>query len=388
MPRRRSTVFLAVGGLLAVGGGLFAAVAGETGNGNPLGVAEPETVLPAVYAACGADETCIKNGIAETVNAAPAASVDTVLAMFDSVDAPMPGCHWAMHLLGQTLKARTRAGDDLGLQGRWHVCGYAVLHGAFEDVPLEGDVRSIGRDAFDICLNGVLEGPLVGQCFHAIGHTVELNLPGSSGHPYLLHAEAACVEGAWHARTTITSEAALKACVSGAHMRHRDTVIKPSGRPTVATGDDPAAALPQCEHSLVAYACMTLYMEDAFTAGADQAASDLLLWCAAKRPDASEVCGYFYGLAARGTPGRDANTARTACTQAKDLTTGTRLACLRGVLERDGNASTLDATGAYCQAVEELGIPCSQIRDFTPTYPKLLTLDDALAAAGSDDSHL
>lgn len=389
MPRRRTVLLLSAAGFLAIGGGLLGAVVGGTGRGNPIDTAEPAKALPAVYAACGTDETCIKNGISETVNAEPGASVDAVLAMFETTGAPRPGCHWAMHLLGQTLKPRTRAGDDLGLEGRWHVCGYAVLHGAFEDVPLEGDVRSIGRDAFDICLNGVLEDPLVGQCFHPIGHTIEMNLPGSSGHPYLLRAEAACIEGAWNARAAMTTQAALKACVSGAHMRHRDTVVKPSGRSTVAQNEDLAVLLPQCENSLVAYACITLYMEDAFAARADAAAADLLAWCAEKSPDATEVCGYFYGLAARGVPGRSTAAAVDACTRETDLSSTTRLACLQGVLERSGDETPLDTPGtAFCQSVEELGLSCAQIREFMPAYPELVPLDTVLLKAGKTDADL
>lgn len=387
MPRRRRVLPLVAAGCLSLGGGLLAALVRDTG-GAP-GTVEPRTLLPAVYAACGTNEDCVKTGISATVNAAPGASVDAVLAMFERTGAPRPGCHWAMHLLGQTLKSRTRAGDELDLEGRWHVCGYAVLHGAFEDVPLEGGVLAVGRAAFDVCLNGVLEGPLVGQCFHAIGHTVEMNLPGVLGEPYLLHAEAACIEGAWRNRLRMDAAAALKACVSGAHMRHRDTVVKPSGRSTVARGEDPATLLPQCANSLVAYACITLYMEDAFAAREDASAADLLAWCSVKSPDATEVCGYFFGLAAQGVPGRGTDMAIEACTREKTLTTGTRLACLRGVLERSEGGALLDAPGSsYCRAVEALSAPCEAIRDFRPTYPQLTSVEDALRAAARDVSDL
>lgn len=381
MPRRRIVLLLVAAGLLSVGGGLLATLVRDA-SGTP-GAAAPDVLLPAVYAACGTDETCIKSGISATVNADPGAAVDAVLAMFETTGAPTPGCHWALHLLGQTLKPRTRAGEELGLDGRWHVCGYAVLHGAFEDVPLEGDTRTIGRAAFDVCLNGVLEGPLVGQCFHAIGHTIEMNLPGATGKPYLRRAEAACIEGAWYARTRMDTAAALKACVSGAHMRHRDTVVKPAGGRVVADGENPAALLPQCGDSLVPYACMTLYMEDAFNAGAHAAAENLLAWCALTSPEATEVCGHFYGLAARGIPGRETDEAVDACTLNADLTTGTRLACLLGVLERSGDEPLLTPGSAYCQAVESLYLTCAEVRGFVPDYPALVSLEETLRRTGT-----
>lgn len=378
MSRGRASILISLATAFAVGGGwLVSQLTGEK-DATRLKASAPALLLPAVYAACGADETCVKNGIAETVNADPAGSVDAVLALFETPQAPRGGCHWAMHLLGQTLKPRTRAGEELGLDGRWHVCGYAVLHGAFEDVPLEGDTRTIGRAAFDVCLNGVLEGPLVGQCFHAIGHTIEMNLPGTTGEPYLRRAEAACIEGAWHARTRMDTEAPLKACVSGAHMRHRDTVIKPRGGRVVPDGEDPAALLPQCANSLVPYACMTLYMEDAFNTGAHAVAEDLLAWCARSSPSATEVCGYFHGLAARGIPGRDTGEAIGTCTRNTDLTQGTRLACLLGVLERSGGEPLLIPGSAYCQAVESLDMACAEIRGFNPDYPELVSLEETL----------
>lgn len=387
MTQRRFAFLLVVGLTLAVACGILASRITGGKDAHFLGTHTADMLIPAVYAACGSDETCIMKGVSEAANTDPSGAVDAVLAMFETPQAPRAGCHWAMHLLGQTLKPRTRAGEQLGLTGRWHVCGYAVLHGAFEDVPLEGDTRTIGRAAFDVCLNGVLEGPLVGQCFHAIGHTVEMNLPGVLGEPYLRGAEAACIEGAWHARTSMDTAAALKACVSGAHMRHRDNAVKPSGRLTVANGQEPSLVLPQCTNSLVPYACVTLYMEDAFAAGVSSAAEELLAWCAQTSPSATEVCGYFFGLAARGVPGRGAAEAINACTRNTNLTQGTQLACLRGVLERSSGEPLIDSPDtAYCQAVESLELGCAEIREFMPAYPDLTALNETLERTGRDST--
>ena len=367
-------------GLLALGGGYAAAtLPGGSGRTSGTGASEDvERFVRSVYRACGLDEECIKSGLEEVANKAPAEAVQALLALFETPAAPAPGCHWALHLLGQTLKERTRGGEDLGLREHWHVCGYAVLHGAFEDVPLEGSVEEMGRAAFDLCLNGVLEGERIGQCFHPIGHTLEMNLPGSTAAPYLVHAEAACASGAWSARTAITPEAALRACVSGAHMRHRDSVIRPSGR-TGFSGELPEA-LPQCGHSLLPYACITLYMEDAFADRRGASTGDagrLLEWCVLKSPEAGEVCGYFFGLAL-GNANRSIGTnAPEVCGSFETLPERVRLACLRGLFERTEQDQT-----SFCERVSELGLSCEHVIEFSPQYPKLEGPESLLAAAG------
>jgi hypothetical protein len=338
-----------------------------------------ESTVRSVYRACGLDEDCIKGSLEDVVNTTPAEAVQATLALFETPAAPAPGCHWALHLLGQVLKERTRSGDDLDLSSHWHVCGYAVLHGAFEDVPLEGSVAEMGRTAFDLCLNGVLEDERIGQCFHPIGHTLEMNLPGSTTAPYLVHAEAACASGAWSARTSITPEAALKACVSGAHMRHRDGALRAAGGVDLV-GEDHAQALPQCEHSLLPYACITLYMEDAFAGWRGASTGDagrLLEWCVTKSPEAGDVCGYFFGLALGNANRSSGVGAPEMCASFETLPERVRLACLRGLFERSGQDQT-----SFCGRVAKLALSCEDVIELSPQYPKLERPESLLMAAG------
>lgn len=337
------------------------------------GSTESVSAIPAIYATCGTNEECIKTGIAGIANSDPAGSVDAVLALFDSPStAPRPGCHWAMHLLGQTLKSRTRSGESIGLDGRWHLCGYAVLHGAFEDIPLNGDASAVGKTAFGICLSGVIEKSMEGQCFHAIGHTVGMNLAPTASEPHLVRAETACAWGAWDFRDKVSAGMALKACVSGAHMRYRDTVLKPSGARVVSEGRPQGEVLPQCEVSMFAYACITLYMEDAFAARSYAAAGDLLEWCNRKSPDAVEVCGFFYGLAARWLPNDGVRAALAFCVGNPELTSGTHRSCLRGLLESGGDGPTGGFKRTeHCAVAESLGWSCAESESFVPTYPEV-----------------
>lgn len=380
MLSRRVLAPLAAAGFAALAAGFLVASLPGSDRGAATTRTSPnlESTVRGVYRVCGLDEACIKSSLDEIVNTAPAEAVQATLTLFETPAAPAPGCHWALHLLGQTLKERTRGGENLGLSEYWHVCGYAVLHGAFEDVPLEGSVAEMGRTAFDLCLNGVLEGERIGQCFHPIGHTLEMNLPGSMTAPYLVHVEAACASGAWHARTAITPEAALKACVSGAHMRHRDGALRAAGGGDL--GGDPAKALPQCEHSLLPYACITLYMEDAL-AGRRGASTDgagrLLEWCATKSPEAREVCGYFFGLALGNANRSSGVGAPEVCGSFETLPERVRLACLRGLFERSGQDQT-----SFCGRVAKFALSCEDVIELSPQYPKLERPESLLMAAG------
>ena len=330
--------------------------------------------IAAIYRACGSDGECIKRQVRGAAERDPRGVIEAVLALSSRPDAPPAGCHWAMHLIGQVLEARTLAGDDLGIDDLWSVCGYAVLHGAYEELDIAGETDDVGRQAFALCLNGTLSGNLVGQCFHPIGHSIERNLAGSRDEPWLHAAERACAAGAWHVRDALRPETALKACVSGAHMRHRDNVVLPgSDRPWIGS-ENPADVLPECANSLLPYACITLYIEDALgrsTPEGKSAAARLLAWCVELDPEAAQVCGYFYGNALRGDTRRPVDDAVIdACDDAGQLGPGVDLACLRGVLDRTDVRGGLDREG-FCAAVARRGGSCEPVTEFTVTYPEL-----------------
>lgn len=149
MSRGRASILISLATAIAVGGGwLVSQLTGEKAA-TRLEASAPALLLPAVYAACGTDETCVKNGIAETVNANPAGSVDTVLGLFETPQAPRGGCHWAMRLLGQTLKPRTRVGEKRGLDGLWHVCEYAVLLSEIREISKRSERLAVPCECLD-----------------------------------------------------------------------------------------------------------------------------------------------------------------------------------------------------------------------------------------------
>jgi len=387
---KRATVvrLLAVALLATASGAGVALLAGGQTRPSPGAETDPTDArdrIVAAYRACAEDERCIKDQLSATVNASPTEAVVVVRDLYSEANAGGQGCHWALHLVGQMLKPRILAGDTLGLDALWASCGYAVLHGAYEDLPLDGDVRTIGRKAFAACANGTLERERVGQCFHPIGHTIEMNLPAGAGAPHLFLAEAACAEGAWSIADETTTGTALKACVSGAHMRHRDTQIRPGSslrRSDSGTWDD---ALPQCSVSLFPYACATLYMENVVTDGPDRVAEgrSLLAWCVEKSPEAAEVCGYFYGMnlnridpfATRGT--------LVALCEIPDTDERVILACIRGVLDDLGNVPGRSPVPQTDDCPTGEGAArCAAAASFTVTYPALRALDEHLRLAG------
>lgn len=390
MRAKRATVvrLLGVALLAAASGVSVSLLAGGPTPPSP----RPETVpadtpsrIVAAYRACAEDERCIKNQLSAAVNASPTEAVVVVRDLYSEPPVGGQGCHWALHLVGQMLKPRILAGDTLGLGDLWAACGYAVLHGAYEDLPLDGDVRTIGRKAFAACANGTLERERVGQCFHPIGHTIEMNLPAGTGAPHLLLAEAACAEGAWSIADETTTGTALKACVSGAHMRHRDTQVRPGSslrRSDSGTWDD---ALPQCSVSLFPYACATLYMENVATDGPDRAAEgrSLLAWCVTKSPEAAEVCGYFYGMSVNRVDPLATRGALAALCEIPDTDEQVILACMRGVLDDLGSVpgrSPVPQTDDCPSGVA--AARCAAAALFTVTYPALRTLDEHLSLAG------
>lgn len=390
MRKKRATVVrLTAVALLATASGVSVALlAGEPTRPTPRSEtipADASSHISAAYRACAEDESCIKDQLSATVNASPTEAVAVVRDLYSKPPASGQGCHWALHLVGQMLKPRILAGDTLELGDLWATCGYAVLHGAYEDLPLDGDVRTIGRKAFAACANGTLERERVGQCFHPIGHTIEMNLPAGVGAPHLLLAEAACAEGAWSIADKTTTGTALKACVSGAHMRHRDAQVRPGSslrRSDSGTWDD---ALPQCSVSLFPYACATLYMENVATDGPDRAAEgrSLLAWCVEKSPEAAEVCGYFYGMNVNRIDPLAARSALVALCEIPDTDERVLLACMRGVLDDLGSVpgrSPVPQTGD-CPAGEG-ATRCAAAASFTVTYPTLRTLDEHLRLEG------
>ena len=371
-------------GVAAIGAGvLVAKPAADEKVATNTGV-DPSFVA-VVYRVCGSDEDCIKERLSPSANSAPTQTVEAVLALFDTPDAPSTGCHWALHLVGQILKPRTLRGDTLGLGSLWLSCGSAVLHGAFEDISLEGDVTSVGEKAFALCVDGVLEKDLVGHCFHPIGHTVEMNLPGSLETPYLFDAERACIAGAWRYRDISPGGAALKACVSGAHMRHRDTVFRDARGVRRGVDEDWSDALPQCRMSLLPYACITLYMED--VAGGDPtgvASAQMLAWCRSSQAGVDEVCAYFFGLSlASRTDTTIEPVSIAACSRTLPLDGRIGLACLRGLLDDVGaDDGTLEA---LCRSDALDSASCLDLATYSVEYPPLEdveTLIERRAASG------
>jgi hypothetical protein len=385
-PRRPLRLILGAA-LLSVAGGILVALGRSPTETPPPSNPDAVERIAATYRACGQDDDCITGRLSSIVNAEPVEAVTTVRDLFAGPTTNGEGCHWALHLVGQMLKPRILTGDKLGLGDLWSSCGYAVLHGAFEDIPLDGGVRDIGREAFAVCVNGVLERERVGQCYHPIGHTIEMNLPADIGAPHLLLAEAACAEGAWSVAGTYPTATGLKACVSGAHMRHRDAVVRPGNSLARDAGQTWGDVLPQCERSLFPYACITLYMENVLPGPDEEATTErqsLRDWCVDTSPEAAEVCGYFYGMTLdRAAPfaGKEVLVPLCAGGGAAERVV---LSCIRGVLDDLGGVPGRSATPqeSVCDQVGTLAETCREAARIAVTYPPLASLEENLLRRG------
>jgi hypothetical protein len=81
-------------------------------------------------------------------------------------------CHGVMHALGRSLATVVLASPDEQLGGLWAPCAKGMLHGVFENLPLER--QGAAEAAFAYCSRPEFlnENTYRGECLHAAGHSV------------------------------------------------------------------------------------------------------------------------------------------------------------------------------------------------------------------------
>ena len=356
--------------------GLFGAVRGATVR--PITAADKDFIVES-YKKCGSDKKCIKTRIQKMVNVDPLGSVKAVLSMFENEETMHSECHTAMHLVGQLLKPRTLAGDDLGLGRYWISCNAAILHGAYENSELLGTPAEQGLEAYQMCYS--LPNDMSGHCMHPIGHTVAINLPAEDD-SYMQRAEYACAAGAWGMQGTWANPSVLSACLSGVHMNYRDNYITEEEK-ILHPGQPAEEAFPQCAASLFAWACFIIYYEPTLWQHNEWSLAEgkrLFELCRDDTSGASGVCAHAFGLALVATYLEPMSTEMVSlCMDDKVFTDLETEFCLKGLLDEYDNevVERADVEERFCAFLAELKADCQPVL-YRVTVPSPAIKDPAL----------
>jgi hypothetical protein len=319
-------------------------------------VARGESSVPASsWTVCAPDETaCIKNALDAEIDARGVVEVaESVLQVFSGDPGRRPGCHALMHEIGQLLAEREESPQ---LEDRWSTCGYGLLHGVYETLPLPDTPEKAGQSAYKRCRENpeVAENrDLLARCEHALGHSLWRNFDGDLDRS----VQGCLVE---------TDRAIYENCLSGVYMmdKNENWADKPAPRDAAAW----RAALAGCDDR-TAVACILAHAE---TAVFDSAASargwlEVCLEQAGAdvrgRLQIGKRCIYLLGQSQAFEENQDSNpTGRIAdcVTWTGELLPEAREAC------RDGALNALAALGIgekerherLCAALKETDLAC------------------------------
>lgn len=192
--------------------------------------------------------TCIRSALElELGNVDPVTATAKARSVFEEDPTRKPGCHAVMHEIGQILAER---GETPEMGATWAACGYGVLHGVYETLPLPKDPEEAGRVAYRACSsNTEVTGnrDLSSRCEHALGHSLWRNFDGD-----LKKAVAGCLQS--------SERQIFENCLSGVYMMDKNENW--TTRPTPTDAAQWREAFAGCEDR-VQVACVLAHAETA-----------------------------------------------------------------------------------------------------------------------------
>lgn len=309
-----------------------------------------QRAITEVLERCDGEEACLIDGTADVVSTFGASSVArATTSLYRESPETRPPCHQYMHLLGAHLTATVGTGDIPTLGDAWTDCGAGLIHGAFENIPLDGGDSQLLGEVVGLCKLTEFSSTLerYHSCIHAVGHAISTEVGGD-----LARGEVLCSSVG-----TDPSFALNNPCLAGIYMVDRDTRVARLPVPT-----DPAgwsALLAHCGKSPQPTTCSTSYAELS-TRGDERTALSYLDWCLTTTGDET-ICTRLLGQGATFEQTRVGGTI--------DLGVCTRGARDRGIAAdgcHAGARNALSARGtapdalpaALCRLLEEVDEPC------------------------------
>lgn len=234
------------------------------------------------WQACGTDETCLQQVFRETLTTTALNTLlDSIVEHYQSEPSGALSCHSAVHALGRAFAAEGKPAGDLGK--RWQICGYGLLHGLYENLPLPIDARDAGTAAYEACETNaefVSDEGLLHRCYHALGHSIWNTDP--QNFDYL---RTAC---------GVRDGAGENSCLGGGYMLHVQGLQRDPGYRTPTTQQEWATELDVCGTDSGRGPCVLAY--GSLAGSVSQASSDA--WqnlCMELVPASNAQCAYLAG---------------------------------------------------------------------------------------------
>jgi hypothetical protein len=280
---QRSRGLLALTALLAGAAILASLFLLAPGNGDEGDDAVGEA-FALMFERCHGDTVCLEQETANLVGTV--GPLDVVLAAFASYRAnpsTVPACHTYMHLLGAHLSTSVARGEAPSLGETWTECGAGLIHGAFENGPVDVADTADVRRVVDLCGNPEFSASLLRlhSCLHAVGHGIHTGVEGD-----LVRGEKVCM-------LALPEEASFSRnhpCLAGLYMVDRDERLIGVTAPDTPTGW--GELLEHCTKSPRPEVCATAYFELSTRAGSTEALA-YLDWCLGAGGD--KTCLYLLG---------------------------------------------------------------------------------------------
>jgi hypothetical protein len=256
-------------------------LARDDGNGDTGAV---EAAFTLMLERCQGYTQCLEQETANLVRTAGAlAVVRSAFTTYRTNPSTVPPCHTYMHVLGAHLATSVARGEAPFLGDAWTECGAGLVHGAFENIPVDVADPDDVRRVVDLCGAAEFSAPLLRlhSCLHAVGHGIHTGVDGD-----LARGEDVCMQ----ALPDEPSFSRNHPCLAGLYMVDRDERLADVTAPDTPTGWN--ELLGHCTQSPRPEVCMTAYFELSTRAGKDEALA-YLDWCV--EVGRGETCLYLLG---------------------------------------------------------------------------------------------
>jgi hypothetical protein len=267
----RKSVLAAVVATLTVGFAAVVLTRGLLAPGAERTTTAAREAVADMLTRCGVEKPCLRQETIDIVSAFGAeAATDATLTLFRENPSTRPPCHTYMHILGGSLTSRVVRGDIPDVGTAWTECGAGLIHGAFENISVDGnDARKLA-DVLELCeADAFSSAPdRYHACIHAVGHGVHTGVGGDIPRGELVCAEA----------LDRPEFATNNPCLAGVYMADRDGRLATVAAPEHVDGW--TELLSHCRESPQPATCAMAYAE-IFVRGSENAATSYLDWCLA-----------------------------------------------------------------------------------------------------------